>query len=85
MTYQKFVQWKPIPLENALQSAVAVAIAAYENGDKNALRQYYKEYATTATLQNPVVKVGGWAFSLREFCKVLQNYKHLQQWRYNKP
>lgn len=22
------------------------------------------------TLQNPVVKIGGWAFSLREFCRV---------------
>lgn len=22
------------------------------------------------TLKNPVVKIGGWAFSLREFCRV---------------
>lgn len=69
MTYWKFVNWEPIPLENALKSPAAVAIAAYENGDKNALKQYYREYATLATLQNPVVKVGGWAFSLHEYCR----------------
>lgn len=70
MTYWKFVKWEPRPLEAALRSPVAVAIAAYENGDKNAIKEYYRKYATLATLQNPVVKIGGWAFSLREFCKV---------------
>jgi hypothetical protein len=70
MTYYQFVKWEPIPLESALKSRVAVAIAAYENGDKNAIKAYYKEYATLDTLKNPVVKVGGWAFSLREVCRV---------------
>lgn len=69
MTYWKFVNWEPIPLESALKSRVAVAIAACENGDKNAIKEYYKEYAMLETLRNPVVKVGGWAFSLREFCR----------------
>lgn len=53
MKYWQFVNWEPAPIESALKSRVAVAIAAYENGDKN-----------------PVVKIGGWAFSLREFCRV---------------
>lgn len=70
MTYWKFVNWEPIPLESALKSCAAVAIAAYENGDKTPLHKYYKEYATIETLRNPVIKVGGWAFSLREFCRV---------------
>lgn len=70
MTYWKFVNWEPIPLESALQSRAAVSIAAYEHGDKNAIKEYYRECATLETLRNPVVKVGGWAFSLREFCRV---------------
>lgn len=61
MKYWQFVNWEPTPIESALKSRVAVAIAAYENGDKNAILE---------TLQNPVVKLGGWAFSLREFCRV---------------
>lgn len=70
MKYWQFVNWEPAPLEGALKSRVAVAIAAYENGDKNAIKEYYRQFATVETLQNPVVKIGGWAFSLREFCRV---------------
>lgn len=38
MKYWQFVNWDPVPIESALQSRVVVAIAAYENGDKNAIR-----------------------------------------------
>lgn len=34
MKYWRFVNWEPAPLESALKSRVAVAITAYENGDK---------------------------------------------------
>lgn len=37
MKYWHFTNWEPAPLEGALKSRVAVAIAAYENGDKNAI------------------------------------------------
>lgn len=70
MKYWQFVNWEPAPIESALKSRVAVAIAAYENGDKNAIKEYYRQFATAETLKNPVVKIGGWAFSLREFCRV---------------
>lgn len=70
MRYWKFVNWEPIAIESALKSRVAIAIADYESGNKNAIGEYYKQSATMETLQNPVVKVGGWAFSLREFCRV---------------
>lgn len=70
MEYWQFVNWKPAPIESALKSSVAVAIAAYESGDKNAIKGYYRQSATIETLRNPVVKIGGWAFSLREFCRV---------------
>ena len=39
MKYWKFVNWEPAPLESALKSRVAVAIAAYENGAIRAARQ----------------------------------------------
>lgn len=64
------MNWEPAPIESALKFRVAVAIAAYENGDKNAIKEYYRQFATAETLKNPVVKIGGWAFSLREFCRV---------------
>lgn len=70
MKYWQFVNWKPAPIESALKSRVAVAIAAYESGDKNAIKEYYRQSATIETLRNPVVKIGGWVFSLREFCRV---------------
>ena len=69
MTYWQFTNWKPISQESALNSRVAIAITAYENGDKNAIKEYYKQYATLDTLQTGVVNVGGWAFSLCEFCR----------------
>lgn len=70
MKYWQFVNWEPASIKSALKSRVAVAIAAYESGDKNAVKEYYRQSATIETLQNPVVKIGGWAFSLREFCRV---------------
>ena len=39
MKYWQFVNWEPAPIESALKSRVAVAIAAYENGDKNAITE----------------------------------------------
>ena len=68
MTYWQCTNWEPISRESALKSRVATSITAYENGDKNAIKEYYKQYATLDTLQTGVVKVGGWAFSLCEFC-----------------
>lgn len=70
MTYWQFVNWEPVPLENALKSSVALSIAAYEEGDETAIVEFYKQSATPEILINPVVKIGGWAFSLKEFCKI---------------
>lgn len=53
MKYWQFVNWEPTPIESALKSRVAVAIAAYENGDKNAIKEYYRQSATLETLQKP--------------------------------
>ena len=53
MKYWQFVNWEPAPIESALKSRVAVAIAAYENGDKNAIKEYYRQFATAETLKNP--------------------------------
>lgn len=53
MKYWQFVNREPAPIESALKSRVAVAIAAYESGDKNAIKEYYRQSATIETLQNP--------------------------------
>lgn len=39
-------------------------------GIEYGIKEYYRQSATIETLQNPVAKIGGWAFSLREFCRV---------------
>ena len=44
-------------------------MAAYDNGDKNAIKEYYSNFATLETLQTAIYKTGGWAFSFREYCK----------------
>lgn len=69
MKYWQFVNWEPSPLESVLQSRPAVAMAAYDNGDKNAIKEYYNRFATLETLQTATVKIGGWAFSFREYCR----------------
>lgn len=50
MKYWQFVNWEPAPIESALRSRVAVAIAAYESGDKNAIKEYYKQSATKSAI-----------------------------------
>lgn len=67
MKYWQFVNWEPAPIESALKSRVAVAIAAYENGDKNAIKEYYRQSATVETLQNPLLKVAGGCFPCVSF------------------
>lgn len=67
MKYWQFVNWEPAPIESALKSRVAVAIAAYESGDKNAIKEYYRQSATIETLQNPVVKLAGGRFPCVSF------------------
>lgn len=51
MKYWQFVNWEPAPIESALKSRVAVAIAAYESGDKNAIKEYYRQSATIETTE----------------------------------
>lgn len=67
MKYWQFVNWEPTPIESALKSRVAVAIAAYENGDKNAIKEYYRQSATLETLQNPLLKLAGGRFPCVNF------------------
>ena len=52
MKYWQFVNWEPAPIESALKSRVAVAIAAYENGDKNAIKEYYRQSANIDALKD---------------------------------
>lgn len=67
MKYWQFVNWEPTPIESALKSRVAVAIAAYENGDKNAIKEYYRQSATLETLQTPLLKLAGGRFPCVNF------------------
>lgn len=67
MKYWQFVNWEPVPIESALKSRVAVAIAAYESGDKNAIKEYYRQSATIETLQTPLLKLAGGRFPCVSF------------------
>lgn len=67
MKYWQFVNWEPTPIESALKSRVAVAIAAYENGDKNAIKEYYRQSATWKHCKTPLLKLAGGRFPCVNF------------------
>lgn len=48
---------------------VPLAIAAADRGDMKPLKECYKNTLSIEHLRNPVYKIGGLAFSLREYCR----------------
>lgn len=67
MKYWQFVNWEPAPIESALKSRVAVAIAAYENGDKNAIKEYYRQSQHWKHCKTPLLKLAGGRFPCVNF------------------
>lgn len=63
MTYYKFVNWEPVPIENVLADTIPAALAAYDNGDKKPFNAL--QIATTS----PYYKRGGWCFPLANYLR----------------
>ena len=61
MYYFKFVKWEAIPIENALNGKIPLALSEYDHGNKKPLKEM--QIATT----EPYYKIGGWCFPLREY------------------
>lgn len=69
MNYYKFVSWDAVELEKVKAGRVPLAIAAADRGDMKPLKECYKNTLSIEHLRNPVYKIGGLAFSLREYCR----------------
>lgn len=70
MTYYKFVSWEAQDIEKAKMALVPQALTAADNGNMKPLKELYKKGTLTIEhITHPVYKIGGWAFSLREYCR----------------
>lgn len=69
MKYYKFVNWDVPEVEKLKTARVPQALEAADNGNTKPLRELYGGTLSLEHLQNPVYKLGGWAFSLREYCR----------------
>lgn len=70
MRYYKFVKWDVNPVESQYNNKVVAAMIAHDNGDKNAIKKIYHEYAISMeNLNTGLYKRGGWAFILRDYCR----------------
>lgn len=63
MTYYKFVNWEPWPIEQVLTARIPAALIDYDNGNKKPFQEM--QIATT----NPYIKIGGWCFPLKQYLK----------------
>ncbi len=61
--YYKFVKWDAIPIEDAMQHSTIKRFVEYDKGNKNALK------GLDVVLDDPIIKVGGWAFGVRPYLK----------------
>lgn len=69
MKYFKFVKWEAVAIENVLTGKFPMAMAEYDNGNKKPLIDYMRNNATTVLLSNGYYRLGGWEFSIKEYCK----------------
>lgn len=77
MRYYTFVTWEAIPKENFLKTSIPAAIAAYDAGDKQPLKDLH------ICTQNPVYRFGGWEMPYRSYLRrfwVKTKYYGIQQY-----
>lgn len=63
MRYYKFASWDVPPVENVLNNRIPTALAAWDNGNKNPLKELH------IATQEPVYKCGGWCFPFAEYMR----------------
>lgn len=63
MQYYKFVKWEAADIDKVLQGRIPQAMLAYDNGDKQPLKDLH------IVTQETVYKIGGWAFRYAEYLR----------------
>lgn len=70
MKFYKFVSWEVEEAEAVIKRGkIPAAMIEADKGNYKPLKECYKQYLSLEHLTNPVYKLGGWAFSLREYCR----------------
>lgn len=69
MKYFHFTNFAPVEIEKVLTWKLPMAMAEYDNGNKKPLIDYMRNNATTELLHNGYYRLGGWQFSIKEYCK----------------
>ena len=69
MKYFHFTNFDPVEIEKVLTGKLPMAMAEYDNGNKKPLIDYMRNNATTELLHNGYYRLGGWEFSIKEYCK----------------
>ena len=69
MTYWKFVSWDAVPIEQVKSALWPSAMAEYDKGNKKQLIELYRTRANYELIENGVYRLGGWEFSMREYCR----------------
>ena len=68
MKYFHFTNFDPVEIEKVLTGKLPMAMAEYDNGNKKPLIDYMRNNATTELLHNGFYRLGGWQFSIKEYC-----------------
>lgn len=82
MTYRKFAPYSSVTEEQALQTHLAKALTAYDNGDIKPLKEMH------LCKDSPVSHLGGWEFDLAPYLKLywvdIKYYGICKVWAMNK-
>lgn len=69
MKYYHFTNWEPANIENVLQGKWPQAMQEYDSGNKTPLLDLFHNTSDLELLRNGYFRIGGWQFSIKEYCK----------------
>lgn len=69
MTYFHFTTWEPADIDKVLTGKLPKAMAEYDAGNKKPFIEYMRECGNPELLQCGWYRLGGWQFSIKEYCK----------------
>lgn len=69
MKYFHFTTWEPENIDQVLTGKLPQAMAEYDNGNRKPFIEYMRTCNNPQLLQNGFYRLGGWEFSIKEYCK----------------
>lgn len=70
MKYFRFTNWEPVDIDKALTGRLPKAMAEYDAGNKKPFIEYMRECKNPELLQRGWYRLGGWQFSIKEYCRM---------------